>query len=281
MSKNNFLCGIVTYNPNIDRLCENIYAISKQISNIIIYDNGSDNINEIEKITKDMKYRLIKNDVNNGIASALKYIMDVAIRENNDWVLLLDQDSVVQSGLIAHYTSFICNKNVGMMTCNIIDRNFNEHDKQIDDSNYNYIEKCITSGSFTRVEAYKKTSGYDKYLFIDKVDFDICYSIQKEGYQIIQVNYNGLLHEIGHGRNVNFFGNRVIYNHPAWRVYYMARNSIYLAKKYSDLNLSLNLIKSEIGRIILIIFFEENKHEKILAFLRGIRDGFLNINFNT
>ena len=42
--------SIVTYNPDIGRLCENIKAIISQIHNIIVIDNGSDNIIEIQSL---------------------------------------------------------------------------------------------------------------------------------------------------------------------------------------------------------------------------------------
>ena len=47
--------GIVTYNPNIDRLRENYLHIRDQVDVIIICDNGSGNLNEIKEILDDKK----------------------------------------------------------------------------------------------------------------------------------------------------------------------------------------------------------------------------------
>ena len=38
--------GIVTYNPNMKRLIENVNAILPQVEQVILVDNGSANINE-------------------------------------------------------------------------------------------------------------------------------------------------------------------------------------------------------------------------------------------
>ena len=42
--------GIVTYNPDIQRLKANIDAITNQVYIVYCFDNGSDNINEIRRL---------------------------------------------------------------------------------------------------------------------------------------------------------------------------------------------------------------------------------------
>ena len=39
------VAGIVLYNPNLDRLLQNISAIANQVDKIILYDNNSTKIN--------------------------------------------------------------------------------------------------------------------------------------------------------------------------------------------------------------------------------------------
>lgn len=53
------LAGIILYNPDIDRLMDNISAISPQVESII--DNNSINIIEFEeKLTRNNKIKLVK-----------------------------------------------------------------------------------------------------------------------------------------------------------------------------------------------------------------------------
>lgn len=55
------VAGIILYNPDIDRLMDNISAISPQVESIIIIDNNSINIIEFEeKLTRNNKIKLVK-----------------------------------------------------------------------------------------------------------------------------------------------------------------------------------------------------------------------------
>lgn len=45
---------IVTYNPDVDVLTTLIEGLEKQISNIIVVDNFSQNVSTIEKLTKSL-----------------------------------------------------------------------------------------------------------------------------------------------------------------------------------------------------------------------------------
>ena len=45
--------GIVLYNPDVERLHENINGIINQVDALILIDNGSDNIKEIENKYND------------------------------------------------------------------------------------------------------------------------------------------------------------------------------------------------------------------------------------
>lgn len=95
------LAGIVLFNPDVDRLKENVNAIIQQVDDLILIDNGSGNINEVKAIHfHDKKYTIIENGNNLGIATALGQIMEYGIQYGYDWVLTLDQDSVCRPGLI-------------------------------------------------------------------------------------------------------------------------------------------------------------------------------------
>ena len=50
------LCGIITYNPSIQRLTENIEAVINQTDHVLIFDNGSMNSSQINECIK--KYNI-------------------------------------------------------------------------------------------------------------------------------------------------------------------------------------------------------------------------------
>ena len=74
-----YIAGIVLYNPDLGRLKENIESICKQVDKVILIDNGSDNIREIEDLIKEyLNCILLKNGENMGIAYALNQILKYA-----------------------------------------------------------------------------------------------------------------------------------------------------------------------------------------------------------
>lgn len=269
----NILAGIVSYNPDLTRLYENIQAIINQVDKVVIVDNGSDNYKILKKqIEFNEKIEIISNVDNLGIAKALNQIMSFAKNNNYNWVLTLDQDSVCSCNLIEKYTEYINLPKVGILTCNIIDRNFsikgNNSDKE-----YTEVDFCITSASFMNVNAFYKTAGYDEKLFIDYVDFDICIQIRRANYMIYKINFDGLLHEVGKGKNVNLLWREYqTYNHSPFRQYFSARNSFYLAKKYTDEFNFLRVLTHEFRVSLLIFLYEDNRLKKLKARFQGILD---------
>lgn len=267
------LASITTYNPDLVRLKENINAIKGQVAALLIVDNGSINIQNIKFLLKDEPNIYFYCNKNNmGVATALKQAMDYAIKSKFDWVLTLDQDSVCAGKLVEKYLKFTYVPQVAIMTCNIIDRNMKSNHFD-DDNSYDEIKSCITSGSFMNVEIYKTLPGFDEKMFIDGVDFDICAQVNECGKKIIRIHYDGLLHEIGHGKNVRLLWKMYeTYNHAPIRQYYMARNQFYLSQKYPNQFPIFRVLLSEIRICLVILIYEKNRRKKIISRFKGVLD---------
>lgn len=269
------VAGIVLYNPDIKRLEQNLNAICSQIEEVIIIDNNSKNFIEIEKtIMNYSNISVLRNDVNKGIAIALNQIILYADSKAYKWAITLDQDSVCSTGLINAYKEFCNIENIGMMTCNIIDRNFTLKRQDSKEEPYIFVKTCITSGCLTNIADCIAVGGFDESLFIDCVDFDMCTTMLEHGYKIIKINFDGLLHEVGEAFIKKICGKtEVIYNHSAFRKYYIARNGIYYVRKHKA---SLNFAHRYLGvykQILLSLLFEEKKLKKLKASIRGLIDG--------
>lgn len=270
MSK--ILVGIILYNPEINRLQENINSIKPQTDKIVFIDNGSSNIDIVNKILPDNSI-LLRNEKNVGIATALNQILQYALNNDYDWVLTLDQDSVVSNNIIKVYKECIFISNdIGMISCKIKDRNanlsINIKEKEID----GYISQCITSASMLRVQAWKEIGGFDDNMFIDSVDFDICINLRKHGWKIFRTFKTEILHEVGHSKVIKIFRKEYLsLNHAPFRYYYIARNNIYLGRKYGMLLHNMRVI---IRMIWTILRYEEKKIIKIIKITKGIIDGF-------
>lgn len=272
--------GIVTYNPDIKKLEDNIKSIVNQTSILVICDNGSNNIVSIEKIALQYSIIVIKLKQNMGIAYALNTINEWCIINKYDWLLTLDQDSLARPGLIDNYKKYINLKNVAMMSCELLSEEEFKQDNNVQtEEEFKYIDKCYTSGSFINTSIIKQVGGFDEYLFIDFVDFDMCITLLENSYKIIRVNYLGLIHEVGKTKEVRFLGRKEhIYNHNPIRLYYMSRNGIIYARKhkhYFGRKEKIKRILSVFKRVVLVLFYEKNKLQNLKKGVSGIITGFM------
>lgn len=262
--------SIVTYNPDIGRLCENIKAIISQIHNIIVIDNGSDNIIEIQSLLEQFNsVSVILNKNNEGIAKALNQAAEYAMQNGFQWIVTLDQDSVAPSNLVSTYSKFINRDDIGIVCCKIIDRNFGElKEQKLKTEGCEEVSTCITSASMMNLKAWKEVGGFDEIMFIDSVDFDICLSMREHGYKIIRTHDTALLHEVGHSEVHKIFGKEFqIYHHSPLRYYYMVRNGIYLGMKH---HFPLRAIFRAARLFFLVILFDDNKITKVAKMCLGL-----------
>lgn len=278
----NVIAGIVTYNPEINRLNENISRLLKQCQEIVIVDNNSPNIECIREIIEENKnISLICNNRNLGIAKALNQLLEVAYVRGFKWILTMDQDSLLLPGIVERYVEFENDKSVAMVTCTIQERNDTETTKSRNETAYENVRKCITSGCYTNVEAVMQVGLFDESYFIDYVDFDMCYRLLLQGYQIIKVNHVGLLHSTGAlepfrvmGKNVKVGKRNIyIYHENPIRIFYFFRNTVYFWRKYGWRGREFTNPLHIAWRALLVVLYETPKAEKIKMIFRGIRDG--------
>lgn len=265
------LAGIVLFNPNVTRLKENIDNIREQVSGLILIENGSSNIDYLKDLNVE-KCKVIVNRANHGIAYALNQILQEAFLCHCDWVLTLDQDSVSSPNMVQELLQHT-NIDVGIVCPKIIDRNFYSN-VQIN-IGVELLDYCITSGSLTNVQAWKKTGGFDEVMFIDWVDWDFCIALRLNGFKIIRTNSTYLLHELGDNTRCFHIGKHefLILNRSPFRYYYIFRNYIYIARKYKHLSLVKNLLV-EAKWLMLSLVFETGKYNNLKAMCKGIFEGF-------
>lgn len=249
---NKYAIGIVTYHPDAQRLKENIASASAQpeAGEILIADNGKEE--------------------NLGIAYRLNQICQRAIELGYEWVVTLDQDSVMQPGTLSEYAKYTDMKDVGIICPRIEDRNMGRQ-YALRDQGTEYIEHCITAGNLVRLSAWQAVGGFAEELFIDGVDFDFCMKMREKGYKILRTNDVFLLQEIGHGRSISlpFHKQISILNHSHERLYYIARNYLYIGSKHHQLmHWAIEVAK----RMLIVLCFEHNRFKKIRYMCKGILD---------
>ena len=179
--------GIVTYQPDIDRLKKNLDNVVIQVQKVFIVDNYSNNIEDIHRlITYFTNVAIIENNSNYGIAKALNRMCECAKNDGFNWILTLDQDTVIPNNLIQDFMPYTKESKIGIICPAVyyeglekMTRGKNEID---------YIRACMTSASLTNLEAWKDVNGFREDYFIDYVDNEFCMKLGIDGYKIIRVN---------------------------------------------------------------------------------------------
>ena len=217
------LAIVVSYNPNILEFKKNIEIIKKEFNDLIIFDNNSINISDIEEICKDKNYILIKNEFNYGLPYAYNYVI-----KNNfskyDYFATFDQDTYIPSNyLINLLTLFKSQPKVGVVGPSFA----NSIRHKI--SNYYKVDMLLQSGSIISKNVFNKVGFFYEPLFIDSVEFDFFLRTRYNGFTLVKSNKVFIKHTIGDLKSS--FGINYI-SHSPIRNYYYARNHIYLTRVY-------------------------------------------------
>lgn len=286
----NYAAGIILYNPKIKRLKENIDAIIPQVKVLYCYNNGLGENQQIQNLLNSYQNLVVLGNGNNdGISKALNCMIEEADKGDIQWLLTLDQDSVVCDDMIESLASLTGIDRIGIICPQIRDvRRKNEQPKMAEKS-YEDVDICFTSGSFMNVKATKSIGGFDEYLFIDFVDHDICLRMRYEGYRVIRNNNVVLDHELGnlkpsklekfylklgsvvHSETIK----KLSYKREVspLRVYYSMRNAIYMKKKFADY-MPAKVWNKRLGKnIVSYMVRGEKKISIIKAINKGIKSG--------
>lgn len=267
-----YAIGIVTYQPDMQRLSENVRNAlgNPEAERLIIVDNGSADTTGIKSMAQaSNQIDLTENGENLGIARALNQICQQAAGLGYEWVLTLDQDSVMEEAMLSEFTLYTHKEDVGIICPRIEDRNMGRQYAR-SDKGTEYIDHCITAGNLVRLSAWKAIGGFSEDLFIDGVDFDFCMKMREGGYQILRTNNVCLIQEMGHGKSITLpFGHQIsILNHSPQRLYYIARNYLYIGCRHHQFtHWALEVAK----RMLIVLIFEQDKWQKLSAMLTGIR----------
>lgn len=265
-----YAIGIVTYQPDLPRLEENLKAARLQAAPILIVDNGSRNVADIRALAEGAI--LIENPSNLGIATALNQLCLRAVDEGYEWVVTLDQDSVIQPDMLQELCRYTDQADVAIICPRIEDRHLGRLHTQ-HTSGTEYIDHAITAGNMVRLEAWQAVGGFTDELFIDGVDFDFCLKLREGGWKILRTNNVCLVQEIGHGRKISlpFHHQMSVLNHSPQRLYYIARNYLWIGRRHHQrLHWTLEVAK----RMLIVLCFEDQKWPKLRAMLKGIFSSF-------
>ena len=228
---------LVAYNSKEDELSSAVQRLQAQ-TDIVIVCNNSDYDVKFD----DNKVKVFNFKDNLGIAQAQSIGMEWAFENGADFILQMDQDSILDDNLVGSllkcYEELIKTGNkVGLVGPQDFDKDTKELNKArvkkgkyIEDTNYVSLEQTLSSGSLIPKNIYELIGGMDDNLFIDAVDSEYCWRIRKNGFLVIKNNNALLAHKLGDGKK-KILGFLSVGVPSPIRHYYQTRNVLLLLRR--------------------------------------------------
>lgn len=257
---------LVIHNPQKEML-DNIQRYYPLLSSLFVIDNSiTPNHYFVEEVKKLDKVTYLSLEGNKGIAKALKEGLLLAIEDQADYCLTIDQDSLFPLGKEKEIKEYLSKDNGDY---GIISLNFNSDtsEKEIKE-----VDTWIASGNFINIKNYQLISGFKEELFIDWVDFDLDEQFHSIGKKIGVIQDISLSHQIGEPLIRRFLWKKFpVDNHLPVRYYYLYRNAEILHR--NNKTFYKRLYKGLKRDYIIQLIFGVNRKEKLKMISRGKRDG--------
>lgn len=212
---------------------------------IVVVDNGS-NTNEIDNVAKNFpEVHLIKNEVNLGFSGGNNIGMEYAVKEYADFVLLLNNDTVVEKdflnqlventienekiGIAVPKINYYSNRDVIWYAGGYINKlrgsGFTSGVGELD-SKY-LVNKYVTFATgcclLIKIDVIKQIGPMDEKYFLYLEDVDYCLRTLDTGYKILFVAKSKIYHKESISTKKN----------NAFRpLYYVTRNRLYFVSKF-------------------------------------------------
>lgn len=280
-SRDNTCAVIITYHPD-EGFPARLQQVEAQFPIVIVVDNGSrpSALEMLRKLSVSPHVILVENPNNLGIAAALNQGVGLASREGFEWVVTLDQDTVLHvdflSALFDVYLKSGCDD--VMIGSNYWDVHKMRNAVQCEGTGAIFLERktLITSGTLVPLSLFRKIGLFREDYFIDSVDHEFCLRARAHGFRVFISCQPLMNHSIGAGFEQASRLRRVLsLNHSSTRKYFIARNSIATAKTYflQEPIWSIRQGSQLVAIFLSILLFEQEKLEHFKAFMVGVAHG--------
>lgn len=257
---------VVLYNPEMV-VIDNIKRYYPLLNHLFVIDNSTEVNEEVVKVVKKLeKATYVSLNGNKGIAKALKEGLILANKDEADYCLTMDQDSLFpleKEDAILNYLNKD-NSGYGIITLNF---NSDTQEKGLKD-----VDTWLTSGNFINMKNYQLINGFKEELFIDWVDFDLDEQFYKVSKKIGLIQEISLEHKIGEPLIRKFLWKKFpVDNHSPVRYYYLYRNAEILY--HQDKKFYKKLYRGLKRDYLIQLVFGEDKKHKLSMIKRGKKDG--------
>lgn len=249
VSKNNqsVAAVIVTYQPDLKALNDELLLLAPQVDGLVVVDNGSANLQDLRQLLLPFGAHLESLSANTGIAHAQNVGIALAKQHGVGYVLLMDQDSVPDAAMVAQLKQVMDDlvqqgQQVAAVGPRYIDGRYDEMPcfnrvtglrmmrlgcnvpASVIEADY-----LIASGSLISMAVLGHVGKMADDLFIDYIDIEWGLRARAAGYKSYGVCAARLDHSLGENP-IRFWG-RDISVHSPIRNYYFVRNSLLIYRK--------------------------------------------------
>ncbi len=277
---------VAAYRPG-PALRENIAGIARQVSRVVVVDDGSPaGSEELFAELRAEGVTVVTQPSNKGIAAALNTgIVHVRDESEPDYFLTFDQDSLPGPGYVAAAVD-TCRRAqlAGLRVGFISASSYSGHPIPVRGVEAGFVRAFdpMQSGFLIPRATLDEVGLFDEGLFIDGVDSEYTMRTRSAGLEVLVGDGCEIQHDLGQrepavllGRPVRIMGRDISYNyHSPGRVYYICRNGTALSLRYvrKDPQWVFRRLIEEAKAHTLRLAFSRGRGKLVRAAVSGFRD---------
>jgi rhamnosyltransferase len=267
---------VTAYHPD-DRLAAVVESALLTCSGVIVSDNTPAESSSAAEKLHDPRVTVLRDGSNRGLAAALNAAVE-KVPADTEFVLFLDQDSVLPPELVPALTVHFVDEHIGVVAPTPWDAAHGGTYERAAQTGPALADRdgVMTSGMLVRRTCLDTVGQFREDFFVDWVDFDFCLRARIAGFRVVQDTSVLLPHSLGDRREHRLGPLRThVLHYPAWRHYWVARNSTILVKEHLRGNRAwaLSAVLYLARWTVNTALFEAQRRTHVAALLRGFRDG--------
>ncbi len=263
---------VVLYFPDASAI-QRLSLYAEYVDVLIIVDN-TDGVDLSDQFKGMPRSCYVAHRSNMGVAFALNVAANAAIERGCSWMIMLDQDSVLNKQThesLKECVSALDRRSVGLVSAVQVS-------KASDSARHQNLGDAVdvahvmTSGSVLNLDAYRHCGPFEDKLFVDLIDTEYCLRLGSAGYRVLQLTRVYLDHSLGESIEGTIFGIKLRFNdHKPLRSYYYVRNGCYVAIKFFRYRPGmLASICFQIGKaVVRAVVFQDRKISRLKMMLLG------------
>lgn len=234
MTAQSWLACAIVYEPTteqIETVCSQLVGLGDQV---LVHDNSVtvEAREHVHAVCAAYGIEQISAGENIGTAGGLNNLLEHAARSGVTWLVYFDQDSILAEGYGKYlYGLDYCAADVAMVGSRYVHPGQEAAPASSSEAMLTETQFLIASGTAMRTSALLDVDGFDRRMFLDVVDHEICMRLRRFGWRLMVDDARVMTHEIGEHSAIVLRRVRIS-RHPLWRRYQMWRNSMILLRRY-------------------------------------------------